>query len=92
MSPTSSDYSNYCKLPEPVKLSPAHNQSSHAFRDDDEILTFEEWCELNKISPRTGTRVLAGPDGPIVTRLSAKRIGITRGNNAKWQRSRERRT
>jgi hypothetical protein len=51
-----------------------------------------EWCAINRISRRTGTRILAGPDGPIVTRLSAKRFGITRGNNAKQQRSRERRT
>jgi hypothetical protein len=57
--------------------------------DDDEILTFEQWCVLNKLSPRTGWRVLHGPDGPTMTRLSARRIGITRGNDGKWKRSRE---
>jgi hypothetical protein len=67
-------------------------QRSRASRDDDQVLSFVEWCALNRISRRTGTRILAGPDGPIVTRLSAKRFGITRGNNAKQQRSRERRT
>jgi hypothetical protein len=67
-------------------------QRSRATRDDDQVLSFAEWCALNKISRRTGTRILAGPDGPIVTQLSAHRIGITRGNNAKWQQSRERRT
>ena len=66
--------------------------ASRASRDDDQVLSISEWCALNRISLRTGTRILAGPDGPVVTRLSAKRIGITRGNNAKWQRSRERRT
>jgi hypothetical protein len=66
-------------------------QSSRASRDDDQVLSFAEWCTLNRISRRTGTRILAGPDGPVVTRLSARRIGITRGNNAKWQRSREHR-
>jgi hypothetical protein len=71
---------------------PLKIHASRASRDDDEILTFEEWCALNKISRRTGTRVLASPDGPTVTQLSAKRIGITRGNNARWQQSRERRT
>lgn len=70
----------------------SHNESSRVLRDEDEVLTFEEWCALNKIGLRTGTRILAGPDGPIVTQLSAKRIGITRGNNSRWQRSRERRT
>jgi hypothetical protein len=68
------------------------NQRSRASRDDDQVLSFAEWCALNRISRRTGNRILAGPDGPTVTQLSAKRIGITRGNNAKWQRSRERRT
>jgi hypothetical protein len=67
------------------------NRSARAARDDDQILSIAEWCVLNRISRRTGTRILAGPDGPIVTQLSAKRIGITRGNNAKWQRSRGRR-
>jgi hypothetical protein len=66
-------------------------RSARASRDDDQILSFAEWCALNKISHRTGVRILASPDSPIVTQLSAKRIGITRANNAKWQRSRERR-
>jgi hypothetical protein len=67
-------------------------QRSSASRDDDQVLSVVEWCALNRISLRTGTRILAGQDGPIVTQLSAKRIGVTRGNNAKWQQSRERRT
>jgi hypothetical protein len=59
--------------------------------DDYEVLTFKEWCALNKISARNGLRILKGPDGPIVTQLSARRIGITRGNNRRWLQSRERR-
>jgi hypothetical protein len=66
--------------------------ASRASRDDDQVLSFAEWCALNKISRRTGNRILAGPDGPVVTQLSARRVGITRRNNAEWQRSRERRT
>jgi hypothetical protein len=76
-----------------VKPHKTNARSARASTDDDQILSFAEWCRLNAISLRTGQRILAGPDGPIVTRLSAKRIGIiTRGNNAAWQRSRERRT
>jgi len=56
----------------------------------DQILLFTEWCELNRISPRTGRRILASDGGPIVTRLSHQRIGITVANNAKWQASRAR--
>jgi hypothetical protein len=56
----------------------------------DQILTFPEWCALNSFSERTGRRVLTGPDGPTVTKLSAHRIGITVGDNRRWQASRKR--
>jgi hypothetical protein len=56
----------------------------------DQILPFLAWCQLNNFSERTGRRIIASGGGPVVTRMSPKRIGITVGNNAKWQRSRER--
>jgi len=52
------------------------------------VLSFADWCALNAISLATGRRILASGQGPIVTRLSARRIGITVGNNARWQQSR----
>jgi hypothetical protein len=58
--------------------------------DDDAVLTFKEWCALNGFSPRTGRRILNAPGAPIVTQLSPKRIGITRGNNRRWQASKAR--
>jgi hypothetical protein len=60
---------------------------------DDQVLTFHEWCAVNRISERTGRRILAGEAGvdpPIVTALSERRIGITRGNNRAWQQRRVR--
>jgi hypothetical protein len=57
---------------------------------DDQVLTFHEWCRLNRFSERTGRRVLGGSDGPIVTRLSRRRIGVTVRNNRRWQESRAR--
>jgi hypothetical protein len=56
----------------------------------DQVLTFPQWCELNSISPRTGRRVLASGNGPLVTELGPKRIGITVGDNHSWQASRKR--
>jgi hypothetical protein len=56
----------------------------------DQVLTFRQWCRLNGISERTGARILAGPDGPVVVRLSAKRLGITVRANLEWQQSRVR--
>jgi hypothetical protein len=57
---------------------------------DDQVLTFFEWCQLNRFSERTGRRILKGPDRPKVTMLSARRVGITVRNNRNWQQSRER--
>jgi hypothetical protein len=70
-----------------------HLQRSHALPplpDDDQVLTFLEWCGLNAISPRTGQRILQNKDGPTVTMLSARRIGITRRANREWQARRAR--
>lgn len=61
-----------------------------AFADDDEVLTFKQWCSLNTISPKTGRRILAGATPPTVTQLTSRKIGITRGNNRRWQASRAR--
>ena len=55
-----------------------------------QVLTFHEWCQLNRISLRTGRRILASGTGPVVTQLSPHRVGITIANNAAWQASRAR--
>jgi hypothetical protein len=55
------------------------------YPDDDEVMRFREWCRVNKLSERTGRRVIRGPDGPDVTRLSDKLIGVTKRNNRIWQ-------
>jgi hypothetical protein len=57
---------------------------------DDQVLTFLEFCKLNRISERTGRRILNGPNGPAVTMLSPRRIGITVRANRAWQNSKER--
>jgi hypothetical protein len=58
--------------------------------NDDQVLSLKQWCSLNNFGVRTGTRILSGPGGPIVTELSAGRVGITYGNNRAWQKSRAR--
>ena len=57
---------------------------------DEQVLSFHQWCALNGFSPRTGRRILASANGPTVTQISDKRIGITVGNNRAWQASRAR--
>jgi predicted DNA-binding transcriptional regulator AlpA len=54
------------------------------------VLTFREWCALNGFSRATGMRVINAGEGPIVTQLGKRRIGVTVGNNARWQESRAR--
>jgi hypothetical protein len=61
-----------------------------ALSNDHQVLTFREWCQLNRISERTGRRILSSGTGPTVTQLTAKRIGISVGNNKRWQESRAR--
>jgi hypothetical protein len=54
------------------------------------VLSFRDWCRLNDISPATGRRIIKSGNGPVITQLSARRIGITIANNAAWQQSRAR--
>ena len=58
--------------------------------NQNQVLKFADWCRLNGISTATGRRILKSGKGPIVTQLSARRIGITLGANAEWQASRAR--
>jgi hypothetical protein len=60
--------------------------------DDDCVMPFSFWCAVNGIGERTGRRILAGDSGPVVTRLSPRRIGITVGNNRRWQEARARKS
>jgi hypothetical protein len=61
-----------------------------AMANDAQVLTFREWCQLNRISERTGRRLLASGMGPVVVQLAPKRIGITLGANRTWQEARSR--
>jgi hypothetical protein len=58
------------------------------YHDDDECMSFKEWCRRNGISLATGRRILASGKGPPVVQLSSKRIGITFGSDREWKASR----
>jgi hypothetical protein len=58
--------------------------------NDNQVLTFKEWCALNRLSERNGRRIVKAPGGPILTRISARHYGVTVANNRAWQQSRER--
>jgi hypothetical protein len=61
-----------------------------AILNDAQVLTFREWCALNRISERTGRRIFDSGTGSVVTQLSSMRIGVTVANNKLWQASRAR--
>jgi len=52
--------------------------------DDNRVLSFAVWCELAGFSKATGRRVLASGEGPVVIRLSARRIGIRVRDHKHW--------
>jgi hypothetical protein len=66
------------------------SEGDRATLDDYRVLSFRQWCELNGLSPATGRRILAGANGPVVTQLSERRIGVTIAANRHWQESRAR--
>jgi hypothetical protein len=71
---------------------PIHDREIELNRalDDQRVMTFPQWCEVNGLSWHTGKRLIKAGKGPVITQVSDRRIGITVGNNRAWQRSRER--
>ena len=58
--------------------------------EDHRILSFAKWCRLCGFSLATGRRIINAGNGPIITQLSPRRIGITLANHVRWQESRAR--
>lgn len=56
--------------------------------DDDRMLTFADWCQLNGFSASTGQRLIASGQGPAFVQLSTRRKGVTVGENRRWQHAR----
>ncbi len=63
-------------------------QTPLSHSNDDQILTFEEWCRLNRISEHTGRRILKAPGAPAFVKLTSRRYGISVRANREWQASR----
>jgi hypothetical protein len=59
--------------------------SEHLGHDEDRVMTFPEWCAKNTLSLATGQRIVRRGEGPTITRLSERRIGITVRHNKEWQ-------
>ena len=58
-------------------------------RPTNRIMTFREWCARCGFSTVTGWRIVKSGDGPKVTQVSARRIGIREDHHAKWLKTRK---
>jgi hypothetical protein len=67
-----------------------HNRGPPLTADDLKVLSFKEWCRLCGFSLATGRRIINAGIGPVITQLSARRIGVTVANHLAWQASRAR--
>jgi hypothetical protein len=56
--------------------------------EDDRVMSFDDWCKLNRFSRSTGQRIVAAGNGPRFIQLSERRKGVTVGENRRWQQSR----
>ena len=56
--------------------------------EDDRVMTFDQWCEINSFSRKTGQRIVAAGKGPKFIQLSERRKGVTVAENRRWQASR----
>jgi hypothetical protein len=52
--------------------------------DLDRISSFSAWCSRCGFSEATGRRVLASGNGPVITWLSARRMGIRERHHLEW--------
>jgi predicted DNA-binding transcriptional regulator AlpA len=52
--------------------------------DLDRVNSFAEWCARCGFSEPTGRRLIAAGNGPVVTWLSANRMGIRERHYREW--------
>ena len=64
------------------------NRARERTPDDDWVMPFSLWCEMNNFSPATGRRLRKAGKGPVFTQISDRRVGVTVRNNRIWQESR----
>ena len=59
--------------------------------DDHHVMNFSTWCKVSAIAPRTGRRISKSGDGPTVTKMTSKMIGVTLGAHRAWLAKRSQR-
>src|SRR5262245_36849556 len=54
----------------------------------DRVLTVERWARANSLSLSTARRIIREGRGPVVVRLTERRLGIRESDNRRWQDAR----
>jgi len=55
----------------------------------DHVYSWLEWCRIAGLSDSTGYRLRISGNGPVITRLSARRIGVRRRHHLEWLEARK---
>jgi predicted DNA-binding transcriptional regulator AlpA len=55
----------------------------------DHVHRWRDWCALAGVSTTTGWRVVKAGKGPIITKLTAKLIGVRDRHHLAWLEARE---
>jgi predicted DNA-binding transcriptional regulator AlpA len=53
-------------------------------REPIRVFSFNQFCQQCGFSPRTGRRLIESGDGPKITRLSDRRIGVREDHYQEW--------
>jgi hypothetical protein len=56
--------------------------------DLDRVNSFADWCERCGFSEATGRRIIASGEGPVITWLSTRRMGIRERHHIEWLNAR----
>jgi hypothetical protein len=58
--------------------------SSPENHDLDRVNSFADWCKRCGFSEATGRRIIAAGEGPVITWLSTRRMGIRERHHLQW--------
>jgi predicted DNA-binding transcriptional regulator AlpA len=64
------------------------NDNSTPGQGINRVLSLREYAELNGISIATLRRLIRAGEGPMTTRLSARRVGVRDDHGRQWQDAR----
>jgi predicted DNA-binding transcriptional regulator AlpA len=68
----------------PLTKSEDGEARADALLDDLRVTPFPEWCKAKGFSYSTGRRLLDSGQGPKITKLTARLLGVQRRHDREW--------